>query len=81
MDTLAASKTLRCLRDVGLFAQKDRGSATWYQPTARMLVIDNKASDKGSAGAAQPASELAAQGAAAVGLSSNPPAYLVTPAP
>ena len=69
-DTLAASKALRRLRDAGLFTQKDRGSATWYQPTARMLGRNDQAGGKD--GAAQTTGELAAQGAGAPGLSSNP---------
>jgi ATP-dependent DNA helicase RecG len=72
VDTLAASKALRRLRDAGLFTQKDRGSATWYQPTARMLARDESGGSTGGAGGAQPAAELAAQGAGGAGLSSNP---------
>ena len=64
VDTLAASKALRRLRDAGLFTQKDRGSATWYQPTVRML------GDGGHP--AQTGVELAVQGGASDGLSSNP---------
>ena len=41
VDTLAASKALRRLRDAGLFTQKDRGSATWYQPTGKLLGDDD----------------------------------------
>ena len=37
VDTLTASHSLKKLRDAGLFQQNGRGSATWYQPTARML--------------------------------------------
>ena len=40
VDTLAASHGLKKLRDAGLLQQKGRGSATWYQPTARMLADD-----------------------------------------
>lgn len=72
MDTLAASKALRRLRDAGLFTQKDRGSATWYQPTARMLGRNDHVGGKDGAGAAQDAGELAAQGSGGAGLSSNP---------
>ena len=79
VDTLAASKALRRLRDAGLFTQKDRGSATWYQPTTQMLGNGNKNSDKDSAGAAQLVGELAAQGAVGEGLSSNPPALSSNP--
>ena len=73
VDTLAASKALRRLRDAGLFTQKDRGSATWYQPTARMLSRNDQDGGKDSAGVAQPAGELAAQGAGGASLSSTPP--------
>ncbi len=44
VDTLAASQSLRRLRDAGLLEQKGRGSATWYQPTARLL---DKSEDEG----------------------------------
>lgn len=37
VDTLTASQALKRLRDAGLFTQKGRGSATWYQPTEIML--------------------------------------------
>jgi len=37
VDTLTASNTLRRLRDAGLFSQMGRGSATWYQPTTKLL--------------------------------------------
>lgn len=36
VDTLAASASLRRLRDAGLLAQKGRGSATYYVPTERL---------------------------------------------
>lgn len=71
VDTLAASKALRRLRDAGLFTQKDRGSATWYQPTASML------GDSGHL--AQAGAELAAQGTIGTGLSSNPGALSSNP--
>lgn len=58
---LAASKALRRLRDAGFFTQKDRGSATWYQPTAQMLGRNDLDGSKDGAGAAQAAGELAAQ--------------------
>jgi hypothetical protein len=70
VDTLAASKALRRLRDAGLFTQKDRGSATWYQLTARMLGRNDQ--DGGKDGAAPSAGELTARGAGGAGLSSNP---------
>lgn len=37
VDTLTASNALRRLRDAGLFSQQGRGSATWYQPTDKLL--------------------------------------------
>lgn len=37
-DTLAASKALGRLRDLGLFEQRGAGSATHYVPTARLLT-------------------------------------------
>ena len=37
VDTLTASQSLKKLRDAGLFQQKGRGAATWYQPTSKML--------------------------------------------
>ena len=73
VDTLAASKALRRLRDAGLFSQKDRGSATWYQPTPRML------GDIAGNGAVS-GSELAAQGDMGGGLSSNPGSLSSNPA-
>src|SRR5690606_28996673 len=36
-DTLEASTHLRRLRDLGLLEQHDRGAATFYTPTARLL--------------------------------------------
>lgn len=38
VDTLAASQSLRRLRDTGLLEQKGRGSATFYEPTAMLLA-------------------------------------------
>lgn len=38
VDTLAASQSLRRLRDTGLLEQKGRGSATFYAPTAMLLA-------------------------------------------
>ena len=59
VDTLAASQALRRLRDAGLFTQKGRGSATWYQPTAKMLGDGAGAVGSGPDGAG---AEVAAQG-------------------
>ena len=36
VDALTASAALRRLRDAGLLSQQGRGSATWYQPTAKL---------------------------------------------
>ncbi|MEF8704700.1 MAG: hypothetical protein V5B32_15945 [Candidatus Accumulibacter sp. UW26] len=41
VDTLTASQSLKKLRDAGLLRQKGRGSATWYQPTGKMLGDDD----------------------------------------
>ncbi|QLH51541.1 MAG: putative DNA binding domain-containing protein [Candidatus Accumulibacter cognatus] len=41
VDTLTASQSLKKLRDAGLLQQKGRGSATWYQPTGKMLGDDH----------------------------------------
>lgn len=35
VDTLSASRSLRRLRDAGILEQKEKGSATYYRPTAR----------------------------------------------
>lgn len=45
VDTLAASHALKRLRDAGLFTQKGRGSATWYQPTAKLLSAPKEAAE------------------------------------
>ena len=37
VETLTASGALRRLRDLGLLAQHDKGAATYYTPTARLL--------------------------------------------
>ncbi|MCQ1550172.1 MAG: putative DNA binding domain-containing protein [Candidatus Accumulibacter phosphatis] len=44
VDTLTASQSLKKLRDAGLLQQKGRGSATWYQPTGKMLGDDDSLS-------------------------------------
>ena len=61
VDTLAASHGLKKLRDAGLLQQNGRGSATWYQPTARMLGDDEGLS-----------SDLGGLSSNPDGLSSNP---------
>ena len=38
VDTLAASQSLRRLRDAGLLIQKGRGSATYYVPSERLMI-------------------------------------------
>ena len=45
VDTLAASQALKRLRDSGLFIQRGRGSATWYQPTEQMTGPESGESD------------------------------------
>ncbi|MFM2045689.1 MAG: hypothetical protein RLY86_4265 [Pseudomonadota bacterium] len=40
LDTLAASLCLRRLRDRGLLDQRERGSATYYVPSARVVFAD-----------------------------------------
>jgi len=45
VDTLAASQALKRLRDSGLFTQRGRGSATWYQPTTLMTDPEPEESD------------------------------------
>jgi ATP-dependent DNA helicase RecG len=69
VDTLTASQSLKKLRDAGLLQQKGRGSATWYQPTGKMLGDDDGLS-----------SNPGGLSSKLDGLSSNPQApYLVTP--
>ncbi|MDR2207819.1 MAG: hypothetical protein LBE22_02445 [Azoarcus sp.] len=46
VDTLAASAALGRLRDAGLLSQRGRGSATWYQPTEK-LVGESDDQDEG----------------------------------
>lgn len=46
VDTLAASQTLRRLRDAGLLEQKGRGAATYYVPTAWLLEQPQALSNK-----------------------------------
>jgi ATP-dependent DNA helicase RecG len=70
VDTLGASQSLRRLRDAGLLEQKGRGSATFYQPTARLL-------DDGEDEAL--ASELGRLSSNPEGLSSNPSALSSNP--
>lgn len=48
MDTLAASRRLRHLRDVGLLQQKDKGAATYYVPTPLLLLGSSPTSEAGS---------------------------------
>lgn len=62
VDTLAASQALRKLRDAGLLEQRGRGSATFYNPTLKMLGEP----DAGLIPAGKPLSS------AALGLSPNP---------
>jgi ATP-dependent DNA helicase RecG len=48
VDALAASQTLRRLRDAGLLEQKGRGSATYYVPTPYLLEPPGRLGDKAS---------------------------------
>lgn len=70
VDTLAASQSLRRLRDAGLLEQKGRGSATFYQPTARLL---DDGEDDGLP------SDLGRLSSNPDALSSNPPALSSNP--
>ena len=66
VDTLTASNTLRRLRDAGLLSQHGRGSATWYQPTDK-LMGDADLSSESERLSSNPASLSSKPG----GLSSN----------
>ena len=70
VDTLAASNALRRLRDAGLFSQQGRGSATWYQPTDKLVR------ETGSSGLSSESdrlsSNLGALSSKSAVLSSNP---------
>ena len=68
VDTLAASQGLKKLRDAGLFQQNGRGSATWYQPTSKMLGDDQCLSSNPEALSSNPEA-----------LSSNPEALSSNP--
>ncbi|MDO5691593.1 MAG: ATP-binding protein [Pseudomonadota bacterium] len=67
VDTLTASAALRRLRDAGLFSQQGRGSATWYQPTEKLLETEDSSSYVGGL-SGKPG-----------GLSSNPPSLSSNP--
>ena len=69
VDALAASASLRRLRDAGLLAQKGRGSATYYVPTERLKANGDGLSSK-SEGLSSKSCE---------GLSSNPDALSSNP--
>ncbi|KFB66770.1 ATP-binding protein [Candidatus Accumulibacter vicinus] len=68
VDTLTASQSLKKLRDAGLLQQKGRGSATWYQPTGKMLGDD----DSLSGNPVSLSSKLDGLSSNPLGLSSNP---------
>jgi ATP-dependent DNA helicase RecG len=57
VDTLAASQTLRRLRDAGLLEQKGRGSATYYVPTPHSLASQTPASGDGGSARQDPKPE------------------------
>ncbi|NLY16535.1 MAG: transcriptional regulator [Gammaproteobacteria bacterium] len=46
VDPLTASATLRRLRDFGLLTQQGRGSATYYQPTGKLIGSEDGLSSK-----------------------------------
>lgn len=46
VDPLTASATLRRLRDAGLLSQQGRGSATYYQPTDKLMGVPEGLSSK-----------------------------------
>ena len=83
VDTLAASATLRRLRDAGLLVQKGRGSATYYLPTERLGWVDQAVeAGAGSALSSKPpglSSKLAALSTNPAGLSTNPGALSTNP--
>jgi len=68
VDTLTASQSLKRLRDAGLLQQKGRGSATWYQPTGKMLGDDDSLSSNPGGLSSNPGGLSSNPG----GLSSNP---------
>lgn len=70
VDTLSASQSLKKLRDAGLLQQKGRGSATWYQPTGKMLGDDEGLSSNPRGLSSNPSD-----------LSSNPPGLSSNPDP
>tara|TARA_R110001599_G_scaffold49126_9_gene140453 strand:+ start:2063 stop:3985 length:1923 start_codon:yes stop_codon:yes gene_type:complete len=75
VDTLTASQSLKKLRDAGLLQQKGRGSATWYQPSGRMLG-DNEGLSSNPPGLS---GDLGALSSNPEGLSSNPPGLSSNP--
>ncbi|MEO8410582.1 MAG: ATP-binding protein [Propionivibrio sp.] len=75
MDTLAASQGLKKLRDAGLLQQQGRGSATWYQPTRKLLGGDEGRSGSPEALSSNPEALSSNPGSLSsnpAGLSSNP---------
>ena len=71
VDTLAASQSLRRLRDTGLLEQKGRGSATFYAPTA-MLLAETEAVQGLPSNSSGLSSNLGSLSSNPDGLSSNP---------
>lgn len=73
VDTLTASNALRRLRDAGLFSQQGRGSATWYQPTDKLVGEVGLSSVSGlSSELERLSSNPASLSSKSGGLSSNP---------
>ncbi len=76
VDTLTASSALRRLRDAGLFNQQGRGSATWYQPTTKLIGPGDLSTD--SSGLSSKSDRLSSN---PVALSSNPEPLSSNPNP
>ena len=84
VDTLTASQSLKKLRDAGLFQQKGRGAATWYQPTSKMLGDAEGLSSNPDALSSNPGALSSNPGALSSNpspLSSNPDALSSNPDP
>lgn len=84
VDALAASGALRRLRDAGLLAQKGRGSATYYVPTARLGQVEDGLSSKPELLSSKPHGGLSSDPSVLSSnpepLSSNPPVVSDDPA-
>ena len=76
VDSLGASAALRRLRDIGLLAQKGRGSATYYVPADRLGLAETSEGAGGnlSSNPGDLSSNPSGLSSNPSGLSSNPPA-------